>query len=222
MTDATFGVPTPLPGGAASARRGPRSSDADDMPGTERDAIDGVAFRDGDDDCFRTVLNRYEPLIRSVVSSYADSDDDREDLYQDVCVRMLEQRGRYREQGSMGGWIRTVARHVARNWRESRSARASAKDSYLTATAPIEAARHITEDPSRLLKYKEFLANVTRALDAVPDQQATAFRLVQIEGYSAKEAARIMEVKTATVRSNVRYARKKLRERLAELRDELS
>lgn len=222
MTDATFGVPTALPGGAASARRGARSSDGDDMPGTERDAIDWVAFRDGDDECFRAVLDRYGSLIRSVVSSYSDSEDDREDLYQDVCVRILEQRGRYREQGSMGGWIRTVARHAARNWHESRSARASANDSYLTATAPIEAAGHITEDPSRLLKYKEFLANVTRALDAVPDQQATAFRLVQIEGYSAREAARIIEVKTATVRSNVRYARKKLREQLAELRDELS
>ena len=222
MTDAAFGFPTAPSGGATPARKGPRSSDGDNMADTERDAMDWVAFRDGDDECFRAVLDRYRPLIRSVVSSYADSDDDREDLYQEACIRILEQRHRYREQGSMGGWIGTVARHVARNWRQSRSARESAKNSYVAATAPIEAAGHITEDPSRLLNYKDFLANVTRALDSIPDQQASAFRLVQIEGYSAKEAARIMEVKTATVRSNLRHARKKLREQLAELRDELS
>ena len=92
----------------------------------------------------------------------------------------------------------------------------------MTAVAPIQAAGHITEDPSRLLNYKELLANVTRALDAIPDQQAKAFRLVQIEGYSAREAARIMDSKRRTVRSNLRHARKKLREQLAELKDELS
>ena len=63
---------------------------------------------------FRAVLDRYGPLIRSVVFSYADSDDERGDLYQEVCIRMLEKRAKYQERDSMGGWIRTVARHVAR------------------------------------------------------------------------------------------------------------
>ncbi|MDE2752974.1 MAG: RNA polymerase sigma factor [Gemmatimonadota bacterium] len=210
MTDTTFGVPNPLSGGEAPTRKEPRSSSGDDPPATERDVIDWVAFRDGDEECFRAVLDRHGPLIRSVVSSYADSEDDREDLYQETCIRILEQRHRYRDQGSMGGWVRTVARHVARNWRESRSARESAKDGYVAATAPIEAAGHITEDPSRLLNYNDLLAHVERALDSIPTQQANALRLVQ-KGYSAREAAKILEVKTATVRSNVRHARKKLR-----------
>jgi len=221
MTDTTFGVPDPLSGGVPSARKEPRSSGDNDLPATERDAIDGVAFRDGDDECFRAVLDRYGPLIRSVVFSYADSDDEREDLYQEVCVRMLEKRAKYRERDSMGGWIRTVARHVAQNWRDLRLAREAAKDSYAATIAPIETAAHITEDPSRLLNYKESLANATRALDGIPDQQAEAFRLVQIEGYTAREAARIMGSKRRTVRSNLRHARKKLREQLAELKDEM-
>lgn len=216
MSDATLGIPNPLSGDAAPAREEPRSSDDDTMPGTERDVIDWAAFRDGDEECFRAVLDRYGPLIRSVVSSYADSEDDREDLYQETCIRILEQRHRYREQGSMGGWIRTVGRHVARNWRESRSARESAKDSYLAAAAPIEAAAHITDDPSRLLNFKDLLANVELALDAIPERQAEAFRLVQLKGYSAKKAAKILDVETATVRSNVRHARKKLRELVVE------
>lgn len=222
MTDTTFGIPTALPDGATLARGEPRSADGHDLPDTEHDAVDEVAFQNGDDECFRAVLDRYGPLIRSVVWSFADSDDERDDLYQEVCVRMLEKRAYYRERDSMGGWIRTVARRVAQNWRDSRLARAAAKDGYTAATAPIQAARHITEDPSRLLKYKECLANVTRALDGIPDQQARAFRLVQIDGYSVREAARILKVKTATVRSNVRHARNKLRAQLAELKDEMS
>ena len=221
MTDTTFGVPDPLSGDGALTRKEPRSSGGNDPPATERDAIDGVAFRDGDEKCFRAVLDRYESLIRSVVWSYADSDDERNDVYQEVCIRMLEQRAKYQERGSMGGWIRTVARHVAENWRDARLAREAAEDGYAAAVAPILAAGHITEDPSRLLNYKESLASAMRALDAIPEQQAEAYRLVQIEGYTAREAARIMGSKRRTVRSNLRHARKKLREQLAELKDEL-
>ncbi len=221
MTDTTFGDPEPLAGGVPAARKEPRSSAGNDPPAAERDPIDGVDFRDGDDECFRAVLDRYESLIRMVVWSYADSDDERNDVYQEVCIRMLEKRAKYQERDSMGGWIRTVARHVAKNWRDARLARVAAHDEYATAVAPFEAARHITEDPSRLLNYKESLANSTRALDGLPDLQAEAFRLVQIEGYTATEAAQIMGSKRRTVRSNLRHARKKLREQLAELKDEM-
>lgn len=202
-------------------RRGARLY-GNDIAGTEYDPIDCVAFRNGDDECFRAILSRFGPLIRKTVWSYADSADDREDLYQEVCIRILEQRHKYRERGSPGAWIGTVARHVARNWGASRSALESAKDRYATATAPIEAAGHITADPSRLLNYKDFLTKLTQALDVIPDQQAKAFRLVQIEGYSAKEAARILDAEPATVRSNLRHARKKLRKQLGEMRNELS
>ena len=209
------------------ARMERQSSHGDHMPRTEhgtmrREAIDGEAFREGDDESFRAVLDRFGPLIRKVVWSYADSDDDREDLYQEVCIRILEQRGKYREQGAMGGWIGTVARNMARNWRAARSAHESAKDRYAIAVVPIEAARRIAEDPSRLLNYREYLSNVKQALDSLPAAQATAYRLVHIEGHSPKEAGRILKVATATVRSNVRHAREKLREQLAELKDELS
>lgn len=222
MTDATFEVPTALSGGTVPARRGARSSDDDYTPSTERDAIDYEAFKNGEDKCFRAVLDRFAPLIRKIVWSYADSDDDREDLYQEACIRILEQRDKYRKEGSMAGWVGTVARHVALNWRTSRSASESVKDRYASVIVPIDAAGHLIADPSRLLNFKEFLANVERVLDAIPERQAEAFRLVQLDGYSPKKAARILGVKTATVRSNLRHARKKLREQLAEVKDELS
>ncbi len=212
MTEATLGVATAL------RRWSANSHDGDDTPGKEPDAIDHEAFKNGEDECFRTALDRFAPLIRKVVRPYADSDDEREDLYQEVSIRILEQRGKYREEGSMAGWASTVARHVARNWCASRSAHESARDRYASATVPIEAATHLTEDPSRLLNFKELLANVARALDAIPDRQAEAFRLVHLDGYSAKKAARILGVETATVRSNLRHARKKFRELLAEVK----
>lgn len=227
MTGSTsFRIAAP-PSVESQARTEPPASHGHDVSATERDAvrneaIDGEAFREGDEECFRAVLDRFGSLIRKVVWSYADSDDDREDLYQEICIQILEQRGKYREQGKMGGWIGTVARNMARDWLAARSAHESAKDKYSIAVVPIEAASRIAEDPSRLLNYREFLSNVKRALDTLPDRQARVFRLVHIEGHSPKEAGRILKVATATVRSNLRHAREKLREQLEEVKDELS
>ena len=226
MTDATYGLPPALSSGEAPAPVEAQSSDDDTGPDThletERDAIDYEAFRRGDEECFRAVLDRYGNLIQRVVWSYADSDDEREDLYQEVCIRILEQRHKYREVGSMAAWVSTVARRVALNWRASSSARESLNERYATSTVPIEAAGSLIADPSRLLNFKDFLARVERVLNAIPKRQAEAFRMVQLDGYSPKEAARILGVETATVRSNLRHARNRLRQELMEVKDELS
>ena len=40
-------------------------------------------------------------------------------LYQEVCHPASGAAGhRYREEGSMAGWVGTVARHVAQNWHD--------------------------------------------------------------------------------------------------------
>ena len=56
----------------------------------------------------------------------------------------------------------------------------------------------------------------------MPARQAEAFKLVHISGLSPAVAARIMDVSPATVRSNLRHARTRLRELLHEARDEMS
>ncbi len=133
-------------------------------------------------------------------------------MYQEVCIQILEHRGKYREQGTMGGWIGTVAHRVARNWSSSRSAQQSVRDRYGAEIEPFESARQLAQDPLRLLETKELLTNVNRTLDSMPSRQAEAFRLVYINGYTRSEAARIMNVTTGTVRSNLRHAKKRLAE----------
>ena len=97
---------------------GVRATKADPAP------IDSEAFRQGDPECFEMVLDRFGPLIWSVVNAYAD---DRDDLYQEVCVRLLTRREHYREwepwkDGSprwRGAFAETGAMHGRRASRRS-------------------------------------------------------------------------------------------------------
>ncbi|MYJ16791.1 MAG: sigma-70 family RNA polymerase sigma factor, partial [Gemmatimonadetes bacterium] len=65
--------------------------------------IDSRAFRRGDPECFALVLRRFGPLIKSIVAAYAEDPDDQDDLYQEVCIRLLTRRKSYKEIGAMEG-----------------------------------------------------------------------------------------------------------------------
>ena len=202
-----------LPGASAAK---PTEVPTDDAP------VDTGTHRRGDPARFAIMLRRFGPSIRGVVNAYSEDRHDREDMYQEVCIRLLTREHDYREQGTLEGWVVTVARGVCRNWRKSQAARSSATDRYSAEFPPEEESDDLFDDPSRLLQYQTFLERLERALAELPPRQATAWRLVHIEGHSANRAARMTKTTPATVRSNIRHARIRLRELMKDARRELS
>lgn len=180
------------------------------------------AYRRGDPGCFEALLKRFGPLIRRIVNAYTEDKDDQEDMYQEVSIRLLIRGKDYQEMGALRGWVVTLARGVCRNWRTSQETRMSALDRYSAESPLEEESDALLDDPSRLLQYRTFLERLERALADLPRRQATAWRLVHVEGYSANQAARMMKTTPGTVRSNIRHARARLRELMQEARNELS
>ena len=85
--------------------------------GVDRDdeiapGIDIDAFRRGDFDTFRAVLQHFGPLIRTIAASYTDNAHDREELYQEITVRLWQRRAQYSARGPLGGWINRIAHRV--------------------------------------------------------------------------------------------------------------
>ena len=192
-------------------------------PGAPDDAgIDSLAFRRGDPECFALVLRRFGPLIRSIVAAYVEDPDDQDDLYQEVCIRLLTRRRFYKEIGAMEGWVTTLARGCCRNWYQARKSRVSAAKRYAAQVPPTEESDVLLDDPSRLLDYRTFLERLDRAVAELPSRQRRALRLVHIDGHSVDRAARTLGTTAATVRSNIRHARKKLRELMRDEGYELS
>lgn len=174
--------------------------------------IDIQAFRRGDPECFALILRRFKPMIKSIVAAYARDPDDQDDLYQEVSIRLFRRRKSYKEIGAMDGWVTTLARGCCRNWYEARKSRVSAADRYAAQVPPTEESDALLDDPSRLLDYQTFLERLERAVDELPSRQRRAWRLVHLDGHSVDRAARMLETTAATVRSNIRHARNKLRQ----------
>lgn len=173
-------------------------------------------FHRGDSGTFRTVLRRFGPLIMSIVTGYADNRHDRQELYQEIGLRLWQRRTRYSGRGPLVAWINRIAHNCCKDWGRSRTSRAAARERHAAVAIGFAEARAMLDDPSKLLERKEFMVQVRRALAELPARQQETFTLVHVEGRDIAETARVQGVSRATVHSNLRHAANKLRNLLKE------
>ena len=186
------------------------------------DGIDIEAFQRGDTDAVNAVLERFGPTIKRIAAMYTTEPDAQSDLYQEICIRVWERHGDYRDSGKLSGWITKLGNNHARNWVARRKRRREILETYATTEAPVDEADALDSDPLRMLGFTRFLERLTVVLPELPEEQRKAYELVCVEGYRPHEVALQLGVSARTVRSNVRHARKRLRESMEDAIDELS
>lgn len=186
-----------------------------DKKGGDGGEIDTDAFREGNEEAFTAVVTRYRPLVWSIVNGYAETDEDRDDLCQEVFIRVWEQREKYRDR-DLGGWIGKLAHNHARNWRKANIARKSGMEGYNTSyVVPFKEANALLTTPWKITKYHGLRDAVRDALAQIPEGQAKAFDLVHVKRLGVRETARRMGISRSTVRAHIWRAREALRQHLA-------
>ena len=131
-----------------------------------------------------------------------------EDLVHEVFVALPRALARYRGDGSLGSFLLSIAANKARNHvRHAMRARAAADKER---AVPVEHAA----SPEDALHNDRLRLALVRALDALPLKQRLAFTLCDVEGLSSEDAARVLDVPAATVRTRLHHARATLREQL--------
>ena len=182
-------------------------------PARPKREIDLAAFRRGED--FEAVLAEFGQLIHSVAHRYAEDGDEQGDLYQEACLRIWQGRESFRE-GTLSVWIFRTADRCCRNLARARKLRQAANERYADANPDGVLPSGGSADPWKHMLGVEAMERIRRALDQLGGRLAHAYVLTEIEGYSAREAARIMGGKASTIRSLVRHAKRKLRDYLKE------
>ena len=193
------------------------SDDEGGRPGEDghETEIDTRKFKRGDEKVFAAIVKRFRPVVWAIVNGYASGDDDRNDLCQEVFLRVWNQRENYGG-GDLGGWIGKVAHNHARNWRKASKARKAALERYNTSHAiPSKEANTLLIGPWKITKYHRLRDAVRDALAQMPEGQARAFELVHVERLGVRETAQRMGIARSTVRAHIWRARKTLRLNLA-------
>jgi RNA polymerase sigma-70 factor (ECF subfamily) len=163
---------------------------------------------------FRAFVTRYERPVFALLSRMLGRGPHIEDLAQDVFLRAYRAFPAFDVEhlAKPSTWILTIATRAALD----------ARKRAVVPTVPIDAARSASSGitPETERRRSELRASITRATDALPDDQRAAFLLAEFHGLTMAEIAAILEVPENTVKTRIHRARTKLQQCLDAHREE--
>jgi len=143
------------------------------------------------------------PALRRYARALTRNADRADDLVQDCIERALRKQGLFRPTGPLQAWLYRVLLNLYRNGlRQSRR-----RGDHLSLDAMVVEPAVPAPQPGRIA-----LAEMSRAIDQLPDEQREALLLVVLEGVSYEEAASILGIPAGTLMSRLSRARAALRQ----------
>ncbi|WP_198672362.1 RNA polymerase sigma factor [Pseudogemmobacter bohemicus] len=156
----------------------------------------------GDAGAFEALLALHYRFMFRVACRWTGNRADAEDVTQTVCMRLGETIRSFDGRASFQGWLYRVTLNAVRDQQ-----RATARRGRLAAAAALLSDEVRQGDQEDALH----VADIWRAVRALPEKQRDAILLVHGEGLAQAEAARIMGCKEVTVSWHIHQARKALR-----------
>jgi RNA polymerase sigma-70 factor (ECF subfamily) len=141
--------------------------------------------------------------------------DDAEDLLLEALTEAWESFNHFQKGTEFVRWVATIMTHTFLDWQRKNSHYefVSLDEPSEEDEEPLELPDE-TDDPEELALRREFWRAAKRALDELPPEFRTVLALVDMEGLSYEEAAKILNCPIGTVRSRLHRARTILREKL--------
>ncbi len=168
---------------------------------------------------FELLFRAYEPQIRSLLHRQGWYGADRDDLVQDVMLRVYRGIGTFRLDASFDTWILQIMSNAHknairnRNTLKARAARTSL-DSLLASdgdrTPVIAEPESTATDPFDATRAAELKARLAAAIDRLPERMRQCL-LLSYRGFRTKEIATAQGVSVNTVKKQIGEGRRRLR-----------
>jgi RNA polymerase sigma factor (sigma-70 family) len=148
----------------------------------------------------RTLYDRYKRAMYTLAYRLTNDFDDANDVLQDAFLDVFRKLENFRGEATLGAWIRAIV--VRKAYRKLEKP----KMWQLVEEIPEETS--VDWGDALNAEYLE------KAIQSLPEGFRTVFILIEVEGYTHKETAEILGVSEGTSKSQLFYAKKKLREML--------
>lgn len=148
----------------------------------------------------RTLYDRYKRAMYTLAYRLTNDFDEANDVLQDAFLDVFRKLENYRGEATLGAWIRAIV--VRKAYRK------------LEKPKMWQIIEEIPEDTSVDWGDAINAEYLEKAIQALPEGFRTVFVLIEVEGYTHKEVAKILSISEGTSKSQLFYAKKRLREML--------
>ncbi|CAM1343406.1 RNA polymerase sigma factor [Tenacibaculum amylolyticum] len=172
----------------------------------------------GNNTAFKTIITNTQGLVIQIVYKMTDAPLDREDLIQEIYLKVYHKLSSFKYQSKLSTWIATIAYHTCINFLEKKKIPTvkvfdkEGNESWNIVDSTVQH-RSYNDTDSYLFK-KERMHILQMAVDKLPPVYKTLITLFHNEELSYEEISKITGLPEGTLKSYLYRARKKLREYL--------
>ena len=167
----------------------------------------------GDARSFRRLMAAYQEAFYGVARRFTGSHEDASDVLQDAFLKIYQNLAGLERPEAFFPWARRILVNTALDSLRRRR-RVSAVESDMPEALWEREVESDVEPPDRRVEEREFFGKLERALKVLPPRQREVVLLHDVEGMTTEEISTQLSIPRATVRSNLFYAREKLRRML--------
>lgn len=174
-----------------------------------------LAFQAGSEAAFDKLVATYSGQVYALFTRFLGPVAVREDMVQEVFLRVLRARERYAPTARFSTYLYRVAFNLAVNHTErDKSARNQEQGEAGQEGSPVDSAVAVDGDPVAHMQTVDVVHAVRQAIASLPEAQRMALILAKYEEQSFSEIAVVLGSSEKAVKSLVHRARENLRERL--------
>ena len=161
-------------------------------------------FRQGDKDAFETLVLCYRQSLMLFINRFVGDIDTSEDIAEDVFVKLLIKKPRYKGMASFKTWLFTVGRNLSLDYLRKHCRVAPVETHWQESGASVEEG----------FLQSERKRSLYRALNALPDDEKLLMQLIYIEDLGYNHAEKILGVSKSKLYPLARKAKETLKQEL--------
>lgn len=203
---------TPVPPADITARR------AASLEAARLDAELVHQFNTGDETAFVEIVTRYRTKMFQVAMGLLHNRADAEEIAQDTFIRAHRGLANFRGDSSLAAWLYRIALNLARNryWYHFRRRRHASLplDAAFSESNPATFADIVASDapnPAHEAATSEFSTIIAGCMNQLPAGQREILQLRNVQQHSYSRIARLLGIRSGTVKSRIARARASLR-----------
>lgn len=164
----------------------------------------------GDREAFMRLIRQHERLVAHMIGRLVKSHEDREELCQDVFLRVHARLGEFSFQSKLSTWIATIAyRQAINHLRKQKMFFSNIPDEEAFTTNFIE-----DSNPESVAEEKDFDSYILKLVEELPAHYKIVLTLYHLDGLSYPEIGQVTNMPEGTVKNYLFRARNLLKEKV--------
>lgn len=169
-----------------------------------------LQLKEGNQASFKKLYGTYAPVLYGFSRKYLQSQEDAEEIVQEVFLRIWEKKDNIDENQSFSSYIIQAAKHRIFNGFRKKVNQQAYLDFLIYADSP---SKNFTEQE---VDYQDVKQKAEQAIESMPPKRQEIFRMSRELGLKNKEIAEKLQISIKTVENQMGQALKYLRDELSD------